>query len=265
MDKKDDQQPFFITGEKDATLADLHYERWTGNSRLRLEPLSGSFTEEETVAAKVWGEDTKDSNKRSRLLQRLQRRTTSVSPVEPESNIVKSAQKAKESVHMQILQSSPGADKEVPVVDSSPTSITQRGSLYEPEDPPSQEFRQFAQDAINTLNKIREERQRRPWWERFLLYLKSIWMDEPIRSRRPSQLLFWHIHADEGEHISNTPITNGEYVVTSNSKEVLQKPKRSMRTIMHIMRNFTRSRDTDQIKLDSPPESKKLPNSAKMY
>lgn len=154
---------------------------------------------------------------------------------------------------MQVLQS-PTAEKGT--ADSSPSPNTNRESMYEPEDLPSHEFRRFAQEAITTLNRLSEERQRRPWWERLLLYLKSIWMDEPILSRRPSKLLFWHIHADDGEHISNTPITNGEYVVTSDSQTVLQRPQRSFRTVMHIVRNFTRPRDADQIRLDSPPESK---------
>lgn len=129
------------------------------------------------------------------------------------------------------------------------------------EDPRNLEFKQFVREAIVTLDKISEERKRLPWWERTLLYLKSVWGDEPIPSRSPSRLLFWHTEAEEGHHISNTPRANGEYVVSYDNVPTFHKPHRSMRSFVTLLRNVVRAqhfRDHDHGKLDSPPENRKL-------
>lgn len=137
-----------------------------------------------------------------------------------------------------------------------------RGAQYDPQDLQCREFKRFAQEAIKYLETIAAERRRRPWWERLLLYLRSLWVEEPVTSRRPSKLLFWHVHADEGEHISTTPISNGEYVVTYDSKAALQRPPRTMRTIINIVRNLTH-RSPTQVQLNSPAEVRKVPDMPK--
>ncbi|KAK4293355.1 hypothetical protein Pmani_033943 [Petrolisthes manimaculis] len=148
-----------------------------------------------------------------------------------------------ESLDMQYFDPSPKKDKETKGEITSTTSTTNEdendNEMENPnEDQQYLEFQLFVHEAITTLDNISAERKRLPWWERTLLYLKSVWENEPIPSRSPSRLLFWHTEAEEGHHISNTPRANGEYVVSYENMPTFHKPNpRSMHSFVTLLPN----------------------------
>ncbi|KAK3872166.1 hypothetical protein Pcinc_022734 [Petrolisthes cinctipes] len=172
-----------------------------------------------------------------------------------------------ESLDMQFFDPSPKKNKETKGEITSTTSTTNDNEKDNEtensnEDQQYLEFQLFVHEAITTLDNISAERKRLPWWERTLLYLKSVWENEPIPSRSPSRLLFWHTEAEEGHHISNTPRANGEYVVSYENMPTFHKSNpRSMHSFVTLVRNVVRAQnfpERDHGKLDSPPENRKL-------
>ena len=118
-------------------------------------------------------------------------------------------------------------------------------------------FQLYIEEAAATLDKVSRERNRQPWWERLLVYLRAVWKDEPVPSRTTSSLLYWHVHALEHERISVKPISNGEYVVAFDSAIILQKPERDIPSLYKLLRSFSHATSWSHERLDSPSESRK--------
>lgn len=119
-------------------------------------------------------------------------------------------------------------------------------------------FLQYAEEAAATLDKISRERNRSPWWERLLIYLRAVWKDEPQPSRSPSRLLYWHVHALEHEQISDTPIANGEYVVAFDSAIILQQPEKHLSSFYKVLQALTHASNWSHERLNSPQDSRKV-------
>ncbi|ROT67306.1 hypothetical protein C7M84_014631 [Penaeus vannamei] len=79
------------------------------------------------------------------------------------------------------------------------------------------------------------------------MYLRALWTDEPAISRRPSKLLFWHIDAENGEHLTTEPRSNGEYVVATREAATPERPERSFKAAMTVVRALARNKDPRQL------------------
>lgn len=221
----------YVGAYKDGT--DYIYRGYTPPSRPASRPPFGA--QAEVLQPGAWYPE----ESRSRRIRRLSRRNT-VSPARVS---------AYESFPLEALSFSNGSG------DSRPPSKPQD----EQEAEHRQQFLSFVQEATRTLNKISEERQRRPWWERLIMYLRALWTDEPAISRRPSKLLFWHIDAENGEHLTTEPRSNGEYVVATREAATPERPERSFKAVMTMVRALARNKDPRQVRLNSPANQMKIP------
>lgn len=188
----------------------------------------------------------KDTPSRS-LLRRIQHRAT-VTPTEDLSDEQQDQTAKTEYIRMRRISSA---------IEKTPSFQKHRVASPEEEEARAEAFLQYIEEAAVTLNKVSRERNRSPWWERLLLYLRAVWRDEPQPSRSPSRLLYWHVHALEHEQISDTRIANGEYVVAFDSAIMLQQPKKHM-SFYRVLRSLTQDRNWNHERLNSPEDSRKV-------
>lgn len=220
----------YVGAYRDGT--DYIYRGYTPPSRPASRPPFGA--QAESLQPGAWYPE----ESRSRRIRRLSRRNT-VSPARRFSY---------ESFPLESLSFSNGnGDSSVPPKPEDEQEAQHR-----------QQFLSFVQEATRTLNKISEERRRRPWWERLIMYLRALWTDEPAISRRPSKLLFWHIDAENGEHLTTEPRSNGEYVVATREPASPKRPERSFKAIMTVVRALAHNKDPRQVRLNSPANQMKI-------
>ncbi|MPC64177.1 hypothetical protein E2C01_058288 [Portunus trituberculatus] len=197
------------------------------------------------------------------LLRRLQRRATVTPGAEPaeksegQKEFIKlekissnkdEIQDQKESIKTRVSSSK----KDTQPPDACPAATPEEDHASH-----THAFQLYIEEAAATLDKVSRGRNRPPWWERLLIYLRAVWKDEPVPSRTTSSLLYWHVHALEHERISVKPIANGEYVVAFDSAIILQKPEKDMPSFYKLLRSFSHAVTWSHERLDSPSESRK--------
>lgn len=180
-------------------------------------------------------------------LRRLQCRAT-VAPGSNQTDEPQGQTQKTEAIRMQRISSA----------EKTPSFHNHRVASQEELSTHTEAFLQYIEEAAVTLDRASRDRNKSPWWERLLLYLKAVWKDEPQPCRSPSRLLYWHVHALGHEQISSTPIANGEYVVAFDSAILLQQPRQHMSSFYKVLRSLTHATNWSHERLHSPQESRKV-------